>query len=137
MRPPTIVYWFPIGLMLSGAALAADSAAAGNQLLKLNQWDWRQAIEAPRQGKLQRSRDLPVKQQQQIRRQLDERRRGENQLYERQRRQQLTTPRGVSQAPGNAQGNRHLQQQQMQRFKAESNNLRLQQDIQRRAFGGR
>lgn len=137
MRPPTIVYWFTIGLMLSGGALAADSTAAGNQLLKLNQWDWKQAIEAPRQGKLQRSRDLPVRQQQQIRRQLDEQRRSENQLYERQRQQQLATPRGSSQTPSGAQGNRRLQQQQMQRFKAESNNLRLQQDIQRRAFGGR
>lgn len=130
-----------------GTAMATDAnaaSAAGNQLLQLNQWDWKQATEAPRQQHLQRDRMRPAEQRQseQLRQQASEQRRDENQLYERQRREQLTTPR----APANparpvgttgpqSQQTRALQQQQMQRFKAESNNLRLQQDIQRRASG--
>jgi len=108
----------------------ADSTATSNQLLKLNQWDWHQAIEAPRQGFLERNKQQAPEQQVEGRQQLDRQRRDEQQLYERQRREHTASTRPTT--PGGTDA-RRLRQQQTQRFKAESNNLRLRQDIQRRA----
>ena len=126
-------------ISVHGRSTAAENAAASRQLLQLNQWDWEQAVKAPRQQHLRRSEALPATQQQPVRPQLDRQQRDRDQLYERQRREQLPTSRPTTtplpQHSGGGQDSRRLQQQQMQRFKTQSDNLRLQQDIQRRAYG--
>jgi len=127
-------------MAVAGGSSAAENAATSTQWLQLRQWDWEQAVKAPRQQHLRRSKALPAAQQLQTRQQLERQQGQRDQLYERQRREQLPTPR-PSPPPrhyqaGNQNG-RQLQQQQMQRFKAESDNLRLQQDIQRRTQGPR
>jgi len=116
----------------------ADNAATNNQLLRLNQWDWRQAAETPRQQHLQRSQPLPAAQQLQQRQHVDRQRSERGQLYQRQQREQLSTSPSATdplhRSPAGSLNSRRLQQQQTQRFKAQSDNLRLQQDIQRRAY---
>jgi len=123
-----------LGTAVLGCTVAtpihADSTATSNQLLKLNQWDWHQAIEAPRQGFLERNKQQAPERQAEVRQQVDRQRRDEQQLYERQRREHNATTRTT---PAGRTDARRLQRQQTQRFKAQSNNLRLQQDIQRRA----
>jgi hypothetical protein len=125
-----------LGAAILGCAVAmpthVDSTASSNQLLKLNQWDWHQAIEAPRQGFLERNKQQAPERQPEVRQQVDRQRRDEQQLYERQRREHNATTRARTTPAGRTDA-RRLQRQQTQRFKAQSNNLRLQQDIQRRA----
>ena len=129
----------------------AESTATSNQLLKLNQWDWKQAIAAPRQGFLQRDAVQTMKQrpseqiptrtrtpnppdpQSTIDREIAKERLDEQQLYEKQRRERVATSRNTTAGTPVERQARQQQQQQTQRFKAESDNLRLQQDIQRRA----
>jgi hypothetical protein len=115
----------------------ADPPATSNQLLKLNQWNWHQAIEAPRKGFLERTEQQAPGGQTEARKQMDRQHRDEQQLYERQRREHTASTRATTPDSSGGTANREarqLQQQQTQRFKAESNNLRLQQDIQRRAM---
>lgn len=120
-----------------GTSAVADSAATSNQLLKLNQWDWQQAIKAPRQGFLERNKEQAPQQQQRLQDEMANERQNEQQLYERQRRERTATTRTTSPGTPAAHDARRAQQQQTQRFKAETDNLRLQQDIQRRAMDNR
>lgn len=125
------------------AAAGAQSNAASNQLLKLDQWDWKQAIAAPREGFLQRqavqgntsASQLPATDPT-LQKAVAEERRQEQQLYEKQRRERVAT--GQAGPPGTsipaAQRARRQGQVQTQRFRAEADSLRLQQDIQRRAM---
>ena len=130
MKPPST-----LGLLLAVALpLAVEGpSAADNELLKLRQWDWQQALEAPRQGYLQRNRDATPARQRQIDRQLDQERRQQRQLFEQQRRGRTMLPQSGHGGGQRQQDSLRLQQRQTGRFKAQSDNLRLQQDIRRRA----
>lgn len=133
--PPLTITLLTLTLGWATATVAdADSTATSNQLLKLNQWDWHQAIEAPRQGFLDRQKQQPHEGQAEVRQQMDRQRRDEQQLYERQRREHSASSKTTTPGSKANRDARRLQQQQTQRFKAEGDNLRLQQDIQRRAL---